>query len=140
MDLQSRLRSNHRSDLLDGNVVFESKCEQELIAKAQLCDSGCEGLSPFGAQQFGVGMKRALIFQPIDVDLVGDEIHQVSTGGVGNRIGPRGLVTCLWTPVLAPMVVDAETTRHHDEPGGELPPARGGKSAETPEVVLLKLF
>ena len=72
MDLKAGLQSNHGSDLLDGDVVFESKCEQELIAKAQLCDSGCEGLSPFGGQQFGVGMKRALIFQPIDCDLVSE--------------------------------------------------------------------
>ncbi len=41
---------------------------------------------------------------------------------------------------MVPMVVDAEAPSNHDEPGGELPPARGGKLAETPEVVTLKLL
>ncbi len=135
MGLKSRLQYNHRSDLLDRNVVFESKCEQELIAKVQLCDGGCKGSSPFGGQDLGVGSRRPLVLQPCRIELVSDEIQQVSAGRLCYSVGTAGILHRLRSSILVPVAVDAKAPSNHDEPGSELPSSPSGESAETSKIV-----
>ncbi len=135
--MKRRGESYDLSDFAGGKPVRESKLEEEPVARLETHEGGQERLVKLVSPKLRLGVLVCGISKLRGVELFGEEINESPTRSVC-------LVTLLLCAVSAPVplahAVQAQSTRHHYEPGRKLAVTLGGVCSQTVEVVAAELL
>ena len=135
--MERRGESHHLSDFAGGKPVRESELEEEPVLWLETHEGGQECPVQLVSPKLRLGVVACGIGKLGGVELLGEEINESPTRFVcpATRLPRAGS-----TPVPLAHAVQAQSTRHHHEPGRKLGVTLGRVCSQTVEIVAAELL